>query len=342
MKIKREIGLRCVMLSGLTGFMSMVTASGCKDHHIDRHPEESVYVPVAPNYDSEDMWVVYRNDPVGNSSGAQRAGADVFYIPSTWEFDWTASNGAVSHYADPSRADHRSDMKIEMDGVAEYMADGNNFYSPFYRHITLDSWATLNEDTINRRYGDVAFVDVKNAFDYFLANLNDERPFVLAGFSQGGKSVVELLKVMEEPVRERMVAAYVMGYKVTPEDVADHPQIIAAADSTDTGVVICYNSVSDIKYVKPVVAAPNVMCINPVNWRTDAKPAILDDSITVTLDPGAKVLVVEGYDGSALPNILDILNTGDYHGAEPWLYSECLRRNIRQRINSYYNSLRAL
>ena len=92
---------------------------------------------------------------------------------------------------------------------------------------------------------------------------------------------------------------------------------------------------SDVKYVKPVVASPNVMCINPVNWRTDATPAILNDTITVTLHPEANVLVLDGFDGSYLPNILDVLNVGDYHGIEPWVYSECLRKNFRQRINAF-------
>jgi hypothetical protein len=46
-------------------------------------------------------------------------------------------------------------------------------------------------------------------------------------------------------------------------------------------------------------------------------------------------LVLDGFDGSYLPNILDILNVGDYHSIEPWVYSECLRKNIRQRILSY-------
>ena len=74
--------------------------------------------------------------------------------------------------------------------------------------------------------------------------------------------------------------------------------------ATDTGVVICYNSVSDVKYIKPVISSPNVMCINPVNWRTDATPAILRDNITVTLSPEHNVLVLDGYDGSHLTNIL--------------------------------------
>lgn len=306
----------------------VLIAARCSDSVTMTDVVEKVFVPAEPDYATDLMWTVCRNDSDGN-------GADVFYIPSTWEFDWHTSDGAVCHYADPSRADHRADMKIEIDGIAEYMADGNNFYSPFYRHITLDSWATLNEDTIARRYFDVAFQDVKASFDYFLETHNEGRPFILAGFSQGGKSVVELLKSMDESTRSRMIAAYVMGYKVTPEDVSESPYISAAKDSADTGVVVCYNSVSDVKYVKPVVSAPNVMCINPVNWRTDATPAVLNDSVTVTLDPLANVLVVEGYDGSYLPNILDILNVGDYHGAEPWLYSEQLRANFRLRTSRF-------
>ncbi len=304
---------------------------GCSDTAAEVREDQGVYVPVAPQYEDELMWTVLRNDTDGN-------GADVFYIPSTWEYDWVTSDGRICHYADPSLAAHRADMSTEIDQVAEYMADGNDFYSPYYRHITLDSWATLNEDTINRRFHDVAFVDVQAAFSRFIENRDSTRPFILAGFSQGGKSVVELLKVMDPQTRRHMVAAYVLGYKVTPDDVATHPYIIAAQDSLDTGVVICYNSVSDVKYVKPVVSAPNVMCINPVNWRTDSTPATLDDTVTVTLDSGAKVLVLDGFDGSSLPNILDILNVGDYHGVEPWLYSECLRKNFHQRINSFRRS----
>jgi uncharacterized protein YqkB len=273
------------------------------------------------------MWHISRND-TGN-------GADVFYIASTWEYDWYTTDSIVSHYADTSNPKHIANMDIEMTAAADYMADGNNFYSPYYRHITLDSWATLNEDTISRRYRDVAFVDVQNAFNYFIDNFNEKRPFIIAGFSQGGKSVVELMKTMPEEVRDRMIAAYVLGYKVTPDDVAVAPWIKAATGEADTGVTICYNSVSDVKYLKPVVSAPNVICINPVNWRTDDTPAILNDTITVTLNPEYKVLVLKGFDGSYLPNILNVLNVGDYHGIEPWVYSECLRANFKKRIAAF-------
>lgn len=310
-------------------FLAALILAGCASSEpaVAKSP---VYVPQAPDYSDPRMWHIITDR--GDS------GVDIFYIPSTWEFDWQTSDGITSHWADPvGNPQHRTDVETEMRGIAEYMADGNRFYSPHYRHITLDSWATLNEDTISRRYGEVAFADVRAAFTRFLEHYSQGRPFIIAGFSQGGKSVVELMKILTTEQQSRMVAAYVMGYKVTPDDIAAAPWIKAAGGADDTGVTICYNSVSDPAYIKPVVSAPCVMCINPVNWATDNTPATLDGSITVTLSPAHNVLVVEGYDGSALPDILGILNNGDYHGAEPWLYSDCLRTNIRTRIASYLN-----
>ena len=161
---------------------------------------------------------------------------------------------------------------------------------------------------------------------------------MLAGFSQGGKAVVELLKTMPADVARRLVAAYVLGYKVTPADTLATENIRPARGATDTGVTICYNSVSDVRYIQPVVAAPCAMCINPVNWHTDATPATLHDTITVSVSPEHHVLVVKGYSGSEYQPILGFLNVGDFHSAEPWLYEECLRENIRARVEAYYNN----
>lgn len=305
-------------------FCFVAILSSCKN---DQSLKNTAYIPPAPDYSQENMWfTILDND---------QSGVDVFYIPSTWEFNWFTKDSVVCHYADITNQQHLDNMSIEMRKVADYMADGNRFYSPFYRHITLDTWATLNEDTIQARYNKASFNDVQQAFNYFLNNFNQQRPFILAGFSQGGKSVVELMKTMPDEAKNRMVAAYVLGYKVTAYDIAAAPWIRAAKDSIDTGVIICYNSVSDVKYTKDILCKGNVMCINPVNWRTDGTPATLHDTITVTLDTQYKVLVLEGFDGSYLPNILDIINVGDYHGIEPWVYSECLRKNIKQRIAAF-------
>lgn len=73
--------------------------------------EAAVFVPAAPDYNESKMWYVERND--------QGDGVDVFYIPSTWEFDWKTSDSLVSHYADPSLPEHRVHMETEMAKVAD-------------------------------------------------------------------------------------------------------------------------------------------------------------------------------------------------------------------------------
>lgn len=326
--MKTKITIRHSYVAFLTVLLA-ASLTSCHDNDKTNTSETGQYIPQAPDYADSSMWFAKENDKDGN-------GADVFYIVSTWETDWTTDDGKTCHYADVYNKRHRADMNKEISRIAAYMGEGNNFYSPYYRHITIEGWATLNEDTISNRFS-TAMTDVRNAFNMFLSHRKPERPFILAGFSQGGKAVVELLKGMPEEMYKYLVAAYVLGYKVTPSDTAATTNIRAAQGADDTGVTICYNSVSDIRYIQPIVAEPCAMCINPVNWRTDATPATLHDTITVTVSPEHHVLVLKGYSGSEYAPILGFLNVGDFHGCEPWLYQECLRKNIRQRIKAYHD-----
>ena len=292
--------LKRLFIVFITVLPTVLTAA-CSNDDASVVAEAKQYYPKAPDYTDASMWFKQENDKDGD-------GADVFYLVSTWETDWTTADGTVCHYADVYNENHRADM---------------------------DGWATLNEDTISNRFS-MSMTDVKNAFDLFMKNRKPGRPFILAGFSQGGKAVVELLKYMPKSMHEYLVAAYVLGYKVTPSDTSATTNIRAAQGADDTGVTICYNSVSDVSHIKPVVAAPCAMCINPVNWRTDDTPATLHDTITVTVAPDYHVLVLKGYSGSEYAPIMGFLNVGDFHGCEPWLYQECLRENIQRRIRAYY------
>ena len=72
-------------------------------------------VPSAPDYADDTMWITEDADPEGT-------GADVFYVVSTWEEDWTDAKGRTVHYADVWNPKHREHMSREMLGVAAYMA----------------------------------------------------------------------------------------------------------------------------------------------------------------------------------------------------------------------------
>ena len=284
------------------------------------------FIPQAPDYADAAMWYHVDADSLGT-------GGDVFYVVSTWEKDWMTPDSALSHYADVWDAGQREHMATEIRKVAAYMAPGNRFWAPYYRHTTIEAWDTQNEDTIYRRTR-LSMEDVCKAFDHFLAARDTTRPFVIAGFSQGGLAMVELLKHMDDRAYSHLAAAYVLGYKVTVADMAACSHIRPAQGEEDTGVTICYNTVKDVKYAKSIIAGSDI-CINPVNWRTDAEPAVLHDTITVTVSPEHHVLVVTGYSGSEYPPPKDLINVGDIHSCEPWLYSECLRQNIGKRIQAW-------
>ena len=53
--------------------------------------------------------------------------------------------------------------------------------------------------------------DVENAFKYYIENLNDGRPFIIAGHSQGTMALIEVIKTPyfnDENLTNRLVAAY--------------------------------------------------------------------------------------------------------------------------------------
>ena len=178
--------------------------------------------------------------------------------------------------------------------------------------------------------------DVRESFDYYLEHYNNGRPFVLAGFSQGGKAVVELVKHLPAEAYGRMAAAYAIGYRISDEELAQYPQLLPATDSTGTGTIICYNSVACPEAACGVLS-PSDVCINPVNWTTDATPAILNDSVTVTVDTVNHLLIVDGLDPEHYyaPSLASTFPLGNYHLQELTLYQEHLRRNTALRLYNF-------
>lgn len=286
------------------------------------------FLPAAPDYSIDSLWVRVQGDSLGT-------GADVFYVVSTWEVDWQTPDGQTCHYADVYNPLHQSHMHIEQKGVAAYMGASNNFYAPLYRHATIDNFITRDEDLIAGRFLSVSMPDVQTAFDWFLAHRDPSRPLVLAGFSQGAMATVQLIKSMDDETYRHLVAAYVLGYKITPSDTLECPRFRPAQGATDTGVTICYNTVKDTAFIVDIISQPNVMCINPVNWSTGPEPALLHDTITISLDTLHHVLVAQNYAATEYRPYKDFINVGDIHGCEPWLYSRCLRRNISDRVRAW-------
>jgi len=284
------------------------------------------FIPQPPDYCDSTMWFLEDNDTL-------KSGADIFYIVSTWEEDWTTTDGLICHYADVWNPLHREHMAIELKRASAYMSVGNRFYAPYYRHTTIETFMSMNEDTIMKRTR-IAMNDVCEAFDRFNKQRDKNRPLIIAGFSQGGLAVVELLKHINDETYSQLAAAYVLGYKVTPKDTVECSHIRSAQRDDDIGVTICYNTVKDVKYINPIIGE-SCFGINPVNWCIDDTPATLYDTITVRLSPKHHVLIISGYSGSEYPPYRNFINVGDIHSCEPWLYRESLQKNMNLRARQW-------
>lgn len=290
--------------------------------------KSAVDVPAAPDYNDSTQW--YITD--------RRAAADVFYIISTETGDYALPNGEICHYADTYNDSLRAPLYGEMLGVDTLVSGRLNFFSPYYRQCSLQSFES---DSLALARMPLALDDVRRAFQYYLEHKNGGRPFILAGFSQGAHIMLELLKEMDNDTFKRMIAAYAIGITITDDD----PHIVAAKRADDTGVTICYNSVRDTGCAMPGWTNSSI-AINPVNWSTDSTHATLitepsplrpvseqkKDTMTVHLDTASGLLIVDGY--TAQDYMLPLLGVeGNYHTREIWLYRDQLRENMALRAS---------
>lgn len=291
-------------------------------------------LPAEPQYADPSQW--YVTD--------RHAAVDLFYVVSTETADYRLGDGSICHFADTYNDSTRSPLHGEMVGVDDLIGGALNYYSPYYRQCSLNVFA---DKGLLQACRPISSDDVKRAFNYYLSHMNGGRPFVLAGFSQGAMLILDLIKDMDDATSERMVAAYAIGVTITRDEMAANPRIVAAQGAGDTGVTICYNSVRDASCAMPGWDHSDV-AINPVNWRTDATPAVLitepsplipltqqrKDTLTVTLDVPSGLLCVDGYTGSDY--LLPLIGKeGCYHSREVWLYRDQLRENIALRASNY-------
>jgi len=100
-----------------------------------------------------------------------------------------------------------------------------NVFMPLYRQISMPKHGSDYRAIIDY----VSKFDATDALDYYLTNLNQGRPFILAGHSQGASVLIALLEnyMTKHPeALKRMVAAYPIGFAVTKESHQNEALII--------------------------------------------------------------------------------------------------------------------
>lgn len=227
-----------------------------------------------------------------------------------------------------------------------------NVFMPFYRQISMPKPGSDYSAIIDYISG----FDATDALDYFLNNLNEGRPFILAGHSQGAATLIALLEnyMTKHPeALSRMVAAYPIGFAVTNDWLA-RTGLKFAEGATDTGVIVSWNTEGPAnKDAKNVTLAPGGLSINPINWKRDDTYASVKEnlgSLTVEgklVSPGIADARVDTVRGSvivttvdanlyAIPaDAADLFGPESYHLHDYGFFYNNMKQNIADRIKAY-------
>jgi len=289
------------------------------------------------DYSNKDNWAYYVESPEHE--------VDIFFIAPT-------SGSDKNYNMSMSDEDYKrafSGATAMEKGIYDTQAD---FYAPYYRQGTLEIYDLPEEQ--REQYLEIAYKDVDNAFNYYMKNINNGRPYIIAGFSQGSDMLKRLLE-NNKNVNDKLIAAYAIGWNFTEEDLKKYPKIKMAQGEDDLGVVVSFCSEAPEYNGYNLVAPSKTIGINPLNWKTDSTVADKSENIGACFTNYSGVILIEepGLCGAYLdetrgtlkvtdvsptdyPAGLSFFEDGNYHLYDYQFFYRNLQQNVEKRIAKYF------
>ena len=248
--------------------------------------------------------------------------------------------------------------------------DITNLYEPFYRQSNLCALTGMTHEEIMEFQSHEQRTDVYAALDYFFEHYNQGRPFILAGHSQGSLMLkMALCDYFREHTEylERMVAAYVIGFSITPDDLKANPALKFAEGADDTGVIVSWNTEGpENKNEKNAVVLENAISINPLNWKRDDtyapasknigdripimepgtfealefkfhKPGLADAQIDLERGVVVCTTLADQYVAPETHGVDNIFGPASLHESDYAAYWDNIRENVMTRIDAFLN-----
>ena len=230
-------------------------------------------VPSAPNYSNPETWAALpeREDNADRVPGnlyadnQPEAAIDVFFLhPTTYTGDkghdqWNGPvyNDKLNEKTDGSTILYQASI---FNGAARV-------YAPRYRQAHIHAYYTDNKSTAVKAF-ELAYEDVKSAFEYYLKHYNEGRPFIIASHSQGTTHGARLIKEFMDgqPLQEKLVAAYLVGMPV-PKDYFQYIQPCKTEE--DTGCFCSWRSFKKGHIPKKQEVGSHIAVTNPLSWTTN-------------------------------------------------------------------------
>ena len=336
-------------------FLSLFLLTGCQTAQKYYHPTTTWLTqprPTAPNYNNASDWAALPtqrdeadNTPKKTILDAQAtAAADVFYIYPTiyigTKSNQTAWNAPID---DPV---FRAEIQEKaLRNQASVFNGAAKVYAPYYRQGHIEVYYG-SDKTSAKQALDLAYSDVKAAFDYYLAHYNQGRPIIIAAHSQGTTHAGRLVREYFDgkPLQKQLVAAYLVGM---PIPKSYFKSLKPCQTPTETGCFCGWRTYERGFEPQNIAKGDSIWVTNPISWKTDtlyapksaSEGAVLykfhrlyPNVTDAQVHQGILWCTRPSFFGSFfLPKSLKNYHIGDYN-----LYYMNIRHNAIERTNAFF------
>lgn len=301
-----------------------------------------------PDYGNLNYWAAHpwKKDPSDSVPKPLKAEprdsvVDVFFLHPT---SYTKKSGDNHWSADID--DNYINAKTDYSSVL-YQASVFNqharVFAPRYRQANISVFFIKEKEQADSVF-EIAYSDLKAAFEYYLQNWNNDRPIIIASHSQGSKMAIRLLKEYfeDKPLQSKLVVAYILGWPVTKNYFTS---LKMCTDSSQTGCICSWRTFRK-NYIPPYLKDEkgNSFVTNPLTWTTDsiyAAKKLNSGSILYKYNK----LYKQTTDAQISNGLLWVKKpkfpwsflypTKNYHVADVNLFYLNIRNNVQQRIASF-------
>ncbi len=269
---------------------------------------------------------------------------DVFFVhPTTLTSNRdTNSNGQIDDAALNSKTDYSAILYQSSVFNAECRV-----FAPRYRQAHYNNYFTSDKARASRAF-ELAYQDVREAFESYLKYYNNGRPIIIAAHSQGTTHAARLLKEFFEDkiLSNKLVCAYLIGMPI-PESY--FTAIKPCPDSTATGCFVSWRTYEEGFEGSEFVLKEtfNAVVTNPLTWTTDSMyaPTSLNTGGVLKnfnkLYPGVTDAVVyKNILWSRKPRFFGnfLLRQKNYHVGDINLFYNNIRQNVLSRKSMYWKN----
>ncbi|MEY4629850.1 MAG: hypothetical protein RLZZ595_2176 [Bacteroidota bacterium] len=230
-----------------------------------------------PDYSNLDYWAAHPDkwDPSDTVpkplvTNPMEKVADVFFLhPTTLTGERTT--GVTNAQIDDSLLNYKTDYSPILYQASAFN-ERSRIFAPRYRQAHIGMYA--EKDSVAKYAAfNMAYDDIKRAFQYYLEHENKGRPIIIASHSQGTTHSTRLLKEFfdQQPLSKQLVCGYLVGMGVKKDEYVNIP---VCNDGNSTGCFVSWRTFrSDYNDGWAKRSDTGIAVVNPISWTTTTEVA---------------------------------------------------------------------